>query len=336
MHRRVGLKAKVFLAQSSKGLANAICTALECTGILSRVKPDSRIALKPNLTYPYHKPGITTSPDFIRETVKLLRQTTRHLAIVETDGGYGAWAASEAFRGHGLDEVSNEFGVELVNLCTEASEPISFRSHLAFQTLPLPTRLLRETDLLISIPVPKVHAMTRLTLSYKNQWGCIPDIMRLRRHYLFNDAIIAINRTLKPVVLGDGTYFLDRNGPLEGDPVRMNLVIAATSTGAFDRYVSEVMGISWRTVPHLRRAAACGDMPASLSEIEWNISPEDVRSHQFSLDRGLRNWIALAGFKSRFLTWLGYESWFGRVPVHSILYGIVGKPVKRQATPDIQ
>ncbi len=330
------MKPRVFLARNQAGLSDSIQSALSGSGILDRVGPHSRVALKPNLTYPYHKPGVTTSPAFIRETVRILREKTPHIAIVETDGGYGAWAATESFRGHGLYELADEFGIEVVNLCTEGCEPINFRSRLIPQTLPLPTKLLHETDLFISMPVPKVHAMTRLTLSYKNQWGCIPDIMRLRRHYLFNDAIIAINRRLKPVVLADGTFFLDKNGPLEGDPVRMNLVIAATSAGAFDRYVSELMGVSWRTVPHLRRAAACGDMPVSIEEIDYNVAPQDARTHKFSLDRNLRNWIALSGFKSRLLTWLGYESWFGRVIIHSILYAIAGKPVKPQAEQEVQ
>lgn len=34
------------------------------------------------------------------------------------------------------------------------------------------------------------------------------------------------------------------------------------------------------------------------------------------------------GFKSRFITWFGYESWFGRVILHALLYALAGKPVK--------
>jgi uncharacterized protein (DUF362 family) len=328
------VRPKVCLAKSGKNLFDAINAALEGAGILGRIGTDTRVALKPNLTYPYHKTGVTTSPAFIRETVKALRERTSHISIVETDGGYGAWAVTESFQGHGLYDLATKFDVELVNLCDEPRELITFRSGLASHSLPLPTRLLHETDLFISMPVPKVHAMTRLTLSYKNQWGCIPDTMRLRRHYLFNHAIIAINQALRPVVLGDGTYFLDRNGPLEGYPVRMDLVIAASTAGAFDRYVSELMGIPWRTVPHLRQAVACGDMPKSISDIECNVTPVDGRTHQFTLDRTVRNWIALSGFKSRFLTWFGYESWFGRIVIHSILYAIAGKPVRPQATTD--
>lgn len=319
---------RVALFEQEEDLRGTIRAALDACGILERVSRTTRVALKPNLTYPYYKAGVTTSPEVVRATVQVLKEYTDQIAIVETDGGYGAWMAVEAFAGHGFYELRDEFGVEIVNLCEEEAERIRFRSRGRTYELPLPRRLLHETDLFITMPVPKIHCMTGLTLSYKNQWGCIPDIMRLRRHYIFNDAIVAINRALRPVVLGDGTYFLDRNGPMEGDPVRMDLIIAATDAGAFDRYVSEFMGWSWRRVPHLRRAVSLGDMPADLAQVACNVAPTEARTREFRLERTPRNWISLAGFKSRFLTWLGYESWFGRVVLHAVLYAIVGKPVK--------
>jgi len=324
-------KSRVALVRIDRDLGAAVRSALEQAGVLERVTSTTRVALKPNLTYPFYKTGVTTSPAVIRETIKVLRERTNRIAIVETDGGYGAWQATEAFAGHGLYDLKTEFGVEVVNLCEERSELIAFRSGGREHRLPLPTRLLHETDLLLSLPVPKIHCMTGLTLSYKNQWGCIPDIMRLRRHYLFDDAIVAINRALRPAVLADGTYFLDRNGPMEGQPVRMDLIIAATDAGAFDRYVSELMGFPWQRVSHLRRAVALKDMPARLEEIAYNVSPREARTHIFRLERTLRNWIALSGFRSRILTWFGYESWFGRVVLHAILYSVAGKPVKPKA-----
>jgi hypothetical protein len=114
---------------------------------------------------------------------------------------------------------------------------------------------------------------------------------------------------------------------MEGVPVEMNLIISASDTGAFDRYVSEFMGFPWRRVAHLRLAAARGDMPVDLREIAYNVPPRLPGRHVFRLRRTVRNWIALSGFKSRFLTWLGYESWFGRVVVHTVLYAIYGRPV---------
>ena len=317
----------VFVERREAGLAEAIRRCLQGSGILRRIVEGSRIALKPNLTYPYFKPGVTTSPEVVREVLRVLRKLTKNIAIVETGGGYGAWSVAEAFRGHGLDEIAREFGVELVNLCAEPSESITFRCGGRERQLPLPVRLLHGTDVFITMPVPKIHGMTGVSLAYKNQWGCIPDTMRLRRHCLFDDAIVAVNRALKPVVLADGTYFLDGNGPMEGEPVKMNLIIGASDPGAFDRYVSDLMGVPWQKVPHLRRAAELGDMPASLAEIKFNMPLEAFRTKRFRLKRTLRNWIALTGFKSRFITWLGYESWFGRKILHGILYAIAGPNV---------
>lgn len=74
-------------------------------------------------------------------------------------------------------------------------------------------------------------------------------------------------------------------------------------------------------------------MPARIDEIEYNIAPAEARTHTFHLERSVRNWIALSGFNSRLLTWLGYESWFGRVVLHSVLYAIAGKPVKPSPPP---
>ncbi len=321
-------KPRVVALRTGNNLRQAVRDALEQSGLLSRVSPATRVVLKPNLTYPYHKPGVTTSPALLKAVVEILRERTAHLAVVETDGGYGAWKAEDAFQGHGLHDLHDELGVEIVNLCEEPREMIRFKSGWRMQELPLPTRLLHETDLFITLPVPKIHCMTGLTLSYKNQWGCVPDIMRLRRHYIFDDAIVAINRALKTTVLADGTFFLNRNGPMEGDPVRMDLVIASDDPGAFDRYVSELMGFSWRKVPHLRRAFALGALPEKLEDIDFNVSPASLCTRTFYLKRTWRNWIALMGFKSRWITWLGYESWFGRVVLHAILYALAGRPVK--------
>lgn len=116
-------------------------------GLLRHLTTSCRVVIKPNFTYPYYKPGVTMSPQIIRETVKFLREYTAHIAVVETDGGYGAWHAEEAFTGHGLYEMRDEFGIEIVNLNEEPRELISFRSGRQSHQLPLPIRLLHETDL---------------------------------------------------------------------------------------------------------------------------------------------------------------------------------------------
>jgi uncharacterized protein (DUF362 family) len=319
---------KVYLTQNRNDLGEALRSSMEYIGLLGNIVSNTRIAIKPNLTYPYYKPGVTTSPTVLKEVVRILQEKTQHIAIVESDGGYGAWDASEAFAGHGLYDMAEELGIQIVNLSQEERQYIEVSDGYRKDRIPLPCRLLYNTDLFITMPVPKIHCMTGVSLAFKNQWGCIPDIMRLRRHYLFSHAIVEINRLLKPWVIADGTYFLDNNGPMEGKSVKMDLVIAANNPGAFDRYVTELMGISWEQIEHLKVAAKLGELPKSLSEIEFNGSPGESKRHDFQLHRTLRNWISLAGFKSRTVTWLGYESWVGKEILHRLLYAVAGKPVK--------
>lgn len=302
--------------------SSAVRSALEFIGWTNIIEKNARVAIKPNLTYAQYKEGVTTSPQVLRSLLEILKERTANIKIVETDGGYGAWKLADAYRGHDYDKIAADLGVELVNLMHEPSEQISFDVRGRTYQLPLPRLLLHETDVFITMPVPKVHAMTYLSLSYKNQWGCVPDLMRLRRHYIFNDAIVAINRALRTTIcLGDGTYFLDDNGPMEGKPVRMNTIIASNTPGAFALYTSELMGIDWRKAPHLRRAVELGDMSSDLNLLEMNVHPHKLQTHQFRLRRTLWNRFILLPFRSKTLTTLGYDSAFGRF-LHKIKYTI--------------
>lgn len=322
---------RVHLLGPTSDLPSAVREALSAIGVTRDLSPSTRVAIKPNLTYPYYKPGVTTAPAVLEAIIQAVKDYTNRIAVVETDGGYGAWAASEAFAGHDLPRMRLRYGIDVVNLCEEPAEDITFSSGGRTHRVPLPTRLLDATDVFLTVPVPKIHCMTGVSLSFKNQWGCVPDTMRLRRHYVFDDAIVAINRALRPKVLADGTYFLDGNGPMDGTAVKMGLIIAATDPGAFDRYVSELMGIPWRRIRHFRAAAAAGEFVEDLVDISCNVGPTSVTTHKFRLRRSLRNNIALLAFRSRGLTWLGYESWLGRVVLHGMLYAVAGRPVNHRS-----
>jgi len=321
----------VACVRAESSLREAVQEALEWIAWRDRVPENGRVCIKPNLTFPQYKPGVTTSPAALRACIEVLRQRTHRIAVVESDGGYGAWKAAEAFRGHGLDAMCRELDVELVNLSAEPAEPIAFQARGREHRIALPVRLLHDCDVFVTMPVPKVHCMTYLSLGYKNQWGCVPDSMRLRLHHLFADAIVAINRALKVrLCVGDGTYFLNRQGPMDGDAIPMNLIIAATDPGSFSAYVARLMQMDWRKARHLRRAVRLGDMPADLSGVRMNVRPEEMATRRFYLRRSLRNYAILPAFRYRALTHLYYESRLGLL-AHRILYALVGKMEETKA-----
>jgi uncharacterized protein (DUF362 family) len=182
----------------------------------------------------------------------------------------------------------------------------------------LPELFFTDVDFSISCPLPKIHCMTTLTLSYKNLWGCLPDVLRLQNHYMFPLIISRVAEALKfRYAFLDGKYGLTRQGPMSGDVVEVNWFVAANSLGAFDAVVARMMGFEWKSVAHLQQAGRYGYVPDERStKIVGN--PETL-ARRFHLRRGFWTYPALAAFHSRRLTHLFYLSRYAKV-MHDVMY----------------
>ena len=298
----------------------AIEEALNFIGWERYVKSGTRVLLKPNLTWRVPTPGVTTTPVFIEAVLAVLRGRTNNITIAESDGGYHSFKAEEAFESHGLYDLGKRFGVQVVNLSAGPSESRSVDIAGGPVTVELPRLLLHEVDVFITLPVPKVHVMTQVSLGFKNQWGCQPGTMRLRNHPDFSRKVLALNKILKPrLALFDGTYFLDKTGPMFGEPVRMDLVIASDDVGAGDLACCEIMGINPWKVGYLRLARQEGMMPTSLDGVELNTSIGRFQTRKFCVERRPIDWIARAAFHTHLGTRLLYESGLAG-PLHRMLY----------------
>jgi uncharacterized protein (DUF362 family) len=186
--------------------------------------------------------------------------------------------------------------------------------------------LLHETDVFVTMPVPKIHVMTRVSLGFKNQWGCLPDVKRLRHHADFAHKVLAINKLLQPrLAIFDGTYFLNRTGPMEGDAIKMDLLIASNDVGAGSLACCELMRIDPGTVAHLKLARTAGMMPLGLNYMELNAPLQAFLGPRFFLQRNLMHWLTLAIFHSKLATRIAYDSSMAK-PLHELLYFVRGRP----------
>ena len=259
--------------------------------------------------------------------VRALSGRTQHINIVESDGGCAAWQAEDAFRGHGISDICRRYGARAINLTNYLREEVEAEIAGRQVRVELSKLLTRETDVFITMPVPKLHAMTGVSLGFKNQWGCLPDVKRLRHHADFARKVLAINKILKPrMAIFDGTWFLDRSGPLEGDPIRKDLLIASNDVGAGSLVGCELMGVDPRFIVHLRLAIAEMMMPAELTEISLNTAIEQFIGPAFHLRRNVLQWVTLAIFRSRLATIALYDSPLAS-PSHKLLYSLRGRPV---------
>ncbi|HUR22205.1 MAG TPA: DUF362 domain-containing protein [Vicinamibacterales bacterium] len=330
---------RVFLDRfdSPEDLSGTIARALHWIRASELIGRDTRVFIKPNLTWRRPTPGVTVTPEFIRTVVEHLLPLTPHITIGEAEGGQASFSADEAFETHGLHALAKDHGIQVVNLSRGRHERATTTVCGEEITVELPSLLLHEVDLFITLPVPKMHAMTRMSLGLKNQWGCLGDKMRVTQHPRFDKAIVAINKLVKTkICIFDGTYFLDHTGPMMGDAVRMNIVIAGDDPGAASYAACEVMRVDPFRVSHHVVARREGLFPGSLAEIELNRAPSELAGRKFRLRRAFINYIHLAAFRTRPINRFFYDSifanamhealWFiRRQPlVHRLLYGKFG------------
>ncbi len=258
--------------------------------------------------------------------ISVIRKRTRQISLGESDGGYHSFCSEDAFRGHGLLEMAERPAVCLLNLSKLPSETLELviTGHPVCVTLP--RFLLHEVDVFITLPVPKTHVMTGVSLAFKNQWGCIPSAMRLQEHPDFDRKIVAINRVLNPqLVVFDGTYFLDGAGPMTGDAVKMDLLIAGDGPGTASAVACRVMGINPDSIAHHRVAKREGLFPNDLEEVEINTRPDPFCRRKFKMRRAFLDWISLAGFHNRTLSRIFWEM-PSAGPLHALLYAIRRNP----------
>jgi len=309
------------LHNDAEGLRNQILGTFDIMGLSLAFDRAQAIFIKPNLMYPKYKEGVTTRRDFVAALVASLRtiNTTTKIYIGEGEGGYHSFSMTDAMKDMGFYEVAETYpNVEIVNLSYLATREVELKAKGKPYLLNVPELFIKEIDFSISCPVPKVHCMTGITLSFKNQWGCLPDMMRLKNHYVFDEIISQICNILKfQYAFLDGKHGLDTNGPVMGDPVEVNWFVASDSLGAFDRVVSDMMGFNWQRIGHLKMAEKYGLMPGK-DKIQIIGNPASLK-RQFTLKRNIWNYPALVAFHSKKLTHIVYISKWAKL-LHDIMY----------------
>lgn len=316
------------LAQTFESLENQFSRSFSALYLDENFEKAKAVFIKPNLTYPTYKKGVTTRKDFVENLVAALRKinSTTRIYIGEGEGGYNSFSMDEALELMGFLELEKEFPqVKVINLSKVPSKVIEIDTPRGTYRIALPEIFFNEIDFSISCPVPKLHCMTKISLSYKNLWGCLPDVMRLKNHHMFDYIISKVSDILNfRYAFLDGKYGLNDNGPMVGDPVEVNWFVASNSLGAFDVIVSEMMGFDWKKLGHLKMAARYGYLPKREDiEITGNI---DALKRKFTLKRNFWNYPALAAFHSKNLTNLFYFSMWAKL-LHNIMYTFRKRPI---------
>jgi uncharacterized protein (DUF362 family) len=278
-------KYRAYVTKIGNEYRSAILTGLEFINWDDYINKKSRVFIKPNFTFPYYKEGVTTSPELLKCLLELLRGRADSVIVGESDGGNHSFTADEAFEGHDMPRICKEAGAELVNLSRLPSETVRGEILGKKVSVKLPKLLLEGIDCFISVPVLKVHAMTGITLSIKNLWGCHPDTMRCLEHQHLSYKLALITGTLKPrLAIVDGTYGLDGHGPMFGEARKLDLLVVADNPVAADSLGAALMGIPLRRAGHILVAERAGLGTTNLKQVVVNEGWEQYKM-QFSVKK---------------------------------------------------
>jgi uncharacterized protein (DUF362 family) len=234
---------------------SAVRRALAAADWKRHVARDANVCLKVNLGWDLFIPGSITSPLVAEAVILEIRDHVGKIRVIEADQVLEN--VERAFHDSGMADVCRRTGVEWVNLSRSPYDTLDLPHNRVLRHVEIP-RILRDTTL-ITLPVMKTHAKTRITGALKkNQWGCLNE-MRHEHHLVLDDALADLNSIVRPALaLMDGTVGLEGNGPKSGRPRVADRILCSADPVALDTVQAISMRIDPGTIVHLARCAERG------------------------------------------------------------------------------
>jgi len=258
-------------------------------GLRKFVKEGQTVVLKPNLVSEHglrdgvKKGGVVTDIKVIKAMVELLLPAAGKIIIAE-GSSINRSETMKMFNHYGFDKIKNLYPekVSIVDLnsddCVEKGIPEGRR----LETRSIPKTLV-DADIIINMPVLKLHFAAGASLSIKNLQGAIPPLEKYKVHFfgLWQNLINTYRIIMPQLIIMDGLYGQEDFGPISGSPRKMNLLIGGTNPVAVDTVALKIMGVKVEDSPPVLMAFQEGLGPIEWDKIELKGPPIDEVSRPF-------------------------------------------------------
>jgi uncharacterized protein (DUF362 family) len=246
-------KSTVAIVKGERGF-EPVFKALDLIDYQSALAGYKKVLIKVNfITTMTWDTGATTDPIVVEALIQRLKKLPIEIYVVESDATMTN--ADKAFKTTGMAEMCTQNGVECLNL-RHAPDRIKVKvpNGECLKDITVP-RIVTESAI-ISAAKMKTHMATKVTLGMKNMFGMLPDKFKAKYHAKgISKVVVDINSVIKPVLtVIDGFVAMEGKGPVEGSPVKMDLIIAGKDPVATDATGARVMGIDPHEISHIRTA----------------------------------------------------------------------------------
>jgi len=220
-------------------------------GVELFVKRDERIILKPNLLFGSSpEKGVTTHPAVLKAVGKLFREAG---AVVLYGDSSGLGKTEPNLKRAGLKQVGDELGFEIADF--DSGRVVSHKDALLVKQFTIANGVL-DCDGLISLPRFKTHGLVRFTGAVKNQFGCIPGLLKSQFHVRlpdpddFSTMLVDLNTLVRPrLYIMDGIMAMEGNGPRNGKLKKLDVMLFSTDPVALDATACRIIDLDPEIIP---------------------------------------------------------------------------------------
>ena len=217
------------------------------------------VVLKPNFVEFLDGHPINTQPPLIVAAADAMRSMGARSVVVAEGPGHRRDTEAVVEQA-GLLEALDDAGLRFVDLNEAPVVRVPLRTHYTgLRELWVP-RILRDADLVVSMPKLKTHHWVAATLSLKNCFGCMPgrvygwpkDVFHV--HNVPNSILDIVGAVRPSFAIIDGIVGMEGNGPLLGTPVHSGVVVVSKDPVAADVTGARLMGMEPEKIPYLMEA----------------------------------------------------------------------------------
>lgn len=254
--------------------------------------------VKPNICNAKNLDGMVIT-DFrvIEAVVGLLKERGCGVTVVESDNISGT--ADDRAKRSGLLALLDKLDVQWLNLSHD-----DYEEHEVAGTIIRLPKMVMEAEYLVNLPKMKTCAHTLVTLGIKNLYGVLQRKGKGRLHRHLDDILPYLAEAVRnDLVVVDGLTCMEGNGPVVGNPVCLDVLVAGVDIVSVDSVCSSLMSFDPSGILHI--ASSVGRAPGIVDVERIEVVGEDWKRlvHGFEPPYSLKATIkSLRAIKDVYLT----------------------------------
>lgn len=223
----------------------------ELGGIESIIPKNKTILLKPNLVVASTEDtAVTTHPVIFESIAKLLVENNYNVIYGDSPGlGNPEKVAHKS----GLKDVADKYNIKHADFTN--GKQVSVPSSKVCKQFEIANANF-EADTIINLPKMKAHALQRITGAIKNPFGMVLGYNKATMHsrytnaFIFAEMLIDLNNYLDiSLHIMDGILAMEGNGPRNGNPTKMNVILISKDPVALDTVFCKLVGVDHMIIP---------------------------------------------------------------------------------------